>query len=65
MIFYFYMFFYMFFIKAIYLVLTVPVLFLTITVFRNIDMKRKLDKIFSFNLILFLILGNLSNIQVH
>ena len=28
-------------------------------------MKKKLDKIFSLNLILLLILGNLSNIQVH
>ena len=66
MIFYFYMFFYMFFIERQFIwYLTVPVLFLTITVFRDIDMKRKLDKIFSFNLILFLILGNLSNIQVH
>ena len=66
MIFYFYMFFYMFFIERQFIwYITVPFLFLTITVFRNIDMKRKLDKIFSFNLILFLILGNLSNIQVH
>lgn len=66
-IFYFYMFFYLFFIERQFIwYITVPILFLTITVFRNnIDMKRKLDKIFSFNLILFLILGNLSNIQNH
>ena len=56
----------MFFIERQFIwYLTVPVLFLTITVFRKIDMKKKLDKIFSLNLILLLILGNLSNIQVH
>jgi len=65
-IFYFYMFLYMFFIERQFIwYITVPFLFLTITVFRKIEMKKKLDKIFSLNLILLLILGNLSNIQVH